>query len=310
MKPTTHYHVGVDVSKAELVAFCHSWNAPKVFENSPKGIRALFKSHPPEAHFVCEASGGYERLLCDACFKNQRPVTLANARRVHDFARASGHLAKTDAIDATIIVAFADTFKPEAQKPPRPAQVALKEFIRYRERLVCEKVRAQTQLSKTTNTFLNKDLKAHLKNLLKRIAKITVHIAELIASDEEFKSRAKHLQQVKGVGPILAATVLGELPELGQLNDKKISALAGLAPFNDDSGKHRGKRRIQGGRAILRRTLYMPTLCATRTNPHLKAFYDGLIARGKPHHVALTATMRKLICLLNKMASNPDFKLS
>ena len=212
MKTNEHHYAGVDVSKAELVAFYQQWKAPRTFENSITGIKALIKTLPPSTHFVCEASGGYERPLVDACFRKQVPVSILNALRVHEFAKASGRLAKTDNIDAEVIVDFANCFKPQPQEPPRPVQLALKESVRHRDRLMRDKVRMGSQLEKTCDAYVRKDLRAAIKSIERRLAKLDTHISEIIDSDHELKTKRKRLELIKCVGPILSATLLGELP--------------------------------------------------------------------------------------------------
>ena len=162
-------------------------------------------------------------------------------------------------------------------------------------------------LHKTTDSFVRKDLRSLIGILENLIRKFDKEISTLIDAQEDLKQKRQRLEKVKGVGPGVSSVLLAELPELGQIGDRQATALVGLAPMNRDSGKHRGKRSIQAGRGQVRRALYMPAMCAVRFNPILKAFYERLRAKGKAHHVAITAVMRKLICLLNRILADPNF---
>lgn len=238
------------------------------------------------------------------------PVSVMNPARVRQFARASGHLAKTDPIDAAVLTAFGQAFAP-APTPPRSAvAIKLAALVTRRAQLL-ELRRAETQRADTcADAALGKLFTAWLTQVKKQIAKVEALIEELLEAQEALASQVQRLDDIMGVGRITAVAVLAAMPELGQLNRGQAAALAGLAPYNRDSGNWAGQRHIGGGRAGARTALYMAALSASRSNPLLKAFYDRLIAAGKKPKVALTAVMRKLIVLMNHLLKNPNFSLA
>jgi len=283
----------------------------KVYSNDTKGVKQLFKDlkeHP--VHLVCEATGGYESLLIEQAFAHNLLISRVNPRQVRDFSRAKGYLAKTDKIDAEMICQFGQLFKPDAMKPLSETEKSLSAAVRYRSKLIKQQTRETIVLKTERNSFVRKELKASLVSLARRIERCESEIYRLVASDEEKKKKCARLEEVKGIGKLTSAIVIAEFPELGTLDDKSVASLVGVAPMNRDSGKCRGKRKIQGGRGNIRKSLYMPAMSARRFNPVFKEFYDRLIERGKCHLVAITAVIRKLICLLNRMLKDPDFCLS
>lgn len=193
--------------------------------------------------------------------------------------------------------------------PPGPAPEALQQTLRRRASLVKQRIREQNVLENTSDAFVKRDIKSNILNLTKRIKKMEDRIAELIGEDDELRLKAGRMQEVPGVGPVVSSTMPAELPELGQIGDRQASSLVGLAPFNNDSGPRKGKRITRGGRESVRRAIYMPTLCAIQNNPIFKDIYTRLTGKGKPHHVAAAAVMRKLVCLLNRMIADPTFEL-
>lgn len=304
------YYVGIDISKEKLDVFAPFWDEAKSYENRPEGRRELFDDLARVEgayHLICEATGGYEAPLMLESFERKLNITLVNPRQVRDFAKAKGLLAKTDKIDAATISHFGEVFTPQPTAPHNEAQQRLIALNRRRERLMSHLVREKSALQKSSDAFVRKDHESMIRILEKRIKKFDEEISKLIQTDETLKNKSLRLQQVKGIGAQTANTILAEMPELGSLEARKASALIGLAPMNCDSGKRRGKRCVQGGRGQVRRALYMPAMSAIRFNPILKAFYDRLRAKGKDHHVAITAVMRKLICLLNRILSDPNF---
>lgn len=307
---TSVTYIGVDVCKEFLDAFCPTWGNPKRFANSTDGIKSLLKTlrDTPLPQIIVESTGGYEWPLRVAAADAQFALSLVNPRQVRDFARASGTLAKTDALDAKILAAFGEAFKPKSFNLLPQKLLKLRSFVRRRAALNDLRVGEQNQLDKTLEPFIAREIRSLIKSLENRIAKLEKQMIQLMDSDPDLADKRQRLEQVKGVGPVVAATLLAELPELGSLDDPKISSLCGLAPFNRDSGKHKGKRMILGGRGRIRKTLFMPTLCAIRHNPPLKEFYERLLAKGKPTKIVITAAMRKLICLLNRMISDPNFQ--
>ena len=201
-------------------------------------------------------------------------------------------------------------FKPVAKQKPSEVQTKLSAAVRRKDSLVRQLTREKNTKEKATDRFVKADLNAGIRNLEGRIARFEKQIQELISSDPAMSEKKRKLEEVKGIGPAASALLLAELPELGSISDKKASCLVGVAPLNRDSGNWRGQRTIHGGRGLVRRGLYMPALSAITHNPILSAFYRGLVARNKAHHVAITAVMRKLICLLNRVLADPEFELS
>jgi transposase len=273
-------YIGVDVAKVSLaIQFPDRlWSTA----NTAAAHTALIADlkHLGAVHVICESTGGYERTLVLALHAAGIAVSAINARQIRDFARACGRLAKTDALDATIIRDYGRRLQPRPDPAPAPGEPEFAELIRARQR----------QLEKQLAT-LDDLIDAH------------------VAAQADLAAKTERLQQVRGVGRVTALTVVALMPELGTLRDNEASALAGVAPMNRDSGQHRGQRHIHGGRAALRRVLYMAALTATVHNPILKAFYHRLRQNGKPAKLALTAVMRKLIILLNRLVKNPAFNL-
>ena len=249
---------------------------------------------------MLEATGGYEVLLANDLVLAQLPVAVVNPAHARNFARALGRLAKTDPIDAMLLAHFAKAIRPEARVlPDQPAQ-ELSDLITRRRQLT-ELLVAERNRSLTLQGWARKDIDHTIEWIEKRLKRLDLHLQQAIPLNPEWRSREQLLTSVPAVGPVLARTLIAELPELGQLSHKKISALVGLAPFNHDSGRLRGKRRIWGGRSKLRASLYMSVVAGLRFNPVMRSFYQRLTAAGKPAKVALTACMHKLLVLLNAM---------
>lgn len=313
MNTHTMTHVGIDVSKNTLEVFHPSWNQPRSFANDPKGHSLLLEELAAlglRHHLILEPTAGYEAPLVARLRDAQLPLSLVNPAQSRAFAKASKTLAKTDAIDARCLAAFGAAHQPPPTAPCSQLQTRLKALSRRRSSLVAQRTRELSNLDREADPFVRKDIKALIAVLENRIAKFEREIESLITADSHASARRKRLRELKGVGPILANTLIAEMPELGTLSDKQISALAGLAPYNRDSGKWKGQRFIQGGRSRVRRALHMPALTAVKHNRVLGAFYQRLIAAGKPHKLALTATMRKLLCVLNRMLQQPSFQPS
>jgi len=305
-------YAGIDISKDGLDVAV-AGQSPSHYANTAKGIAELIPALaqlPAPVQVICEPSGGYERDLLEALWAKKIAVSLVNAARVRAFARARGLLAKTDAIDAVVLREYGELLRPAALAAPAPQRQRLAELVRRREQLVNLLAMEEQQLAQSRAAEIKKLGTQLIKALQKQIEELDTLIAAQIDEDATLKEQSARLQQVKGVGPVTAATLLAELPELGQLEDKQIGALAGVVPYNQDSGQHRGRRLIRGGRVQVRRVLYMSALVATRFNPILKAFYQHLLKAGKPKKLALTAVMRKLIILLNRLLKNPQFKLA
>jgi transposase len=294
--------VGVDVSKAHL-DIAIAGNKPWRLGNDKAGIaaltRRLVKLESP--HLVCEATGRLTRALQHKLAEHAIPMSRINPRQVRDFARASGRLAKTDAIDAAIILSFAQRMQPLATPVPSPAQMRLADLVRRRRQLVDIVVMEKQRLKEPAEPLLQSSLARHLDYLKAEIGVFEQEIATAVAADAELEARARLLTSVPGIGALTASGLVAELPELGRIGNKQIAALTGVAPINHDSGLYRGEAHIAGGRQSVRCMLYMATLSAIRCNPPIKAFYKRLRAAGKPPKLAIVAAMRKLITLLNIM---------
>jgi len=299
--------VGIDVSKAQLqVASLPSTALQAIpaarkgtFSNDGNGVKKLAASLRAlqPALVVLEPTGGLERPAAMALGAAGVPVAVINPRRVRDFARAEGKLAKTDALDAQVLARFGQAMRPEPRPLPEAGVYDLKGFV-TRRRQVVEMIVAETNRRPSASPEVRAHINLHLAHLRDERAWLNERLAEAIRSHPLWRERARLLGSVKGVGPVLTATLLACLPELGALSRREIAALVGVAPFNCDSGKHKGKRKCWGGRADVRRVLYLATLSATRYNPPIAAFYQRLLAAGKPKKVALTACMRKLLTIL------------
>ena len=228
------------------------------------------------------------------------PVVIVNPRQVRNFAKATGILAKTDAIDARVIVRFAKAVKPDV-RPLKDRETSELTALVTRRRQLIEMIVAEKNRLKLANKRNTKDIKAHIRWLEKRLDKIKLDIGKMIQNSPIWRDKNDILQSVPGIGPVTSASLICDLPELGDLGPKKIAMLAGLAPLNCDSGKFKGRRRIWGGRASVRSVLYMATMAAIRCNPTINGFYQRLTAAGKCHKVAATACMRKLLLIANAM---------
>jgi len=302
-------YIGIDVAKATLEVSPFDKGKSSI-DNTKKALASLLrrasKLNTP-IMLCCEATGGYEKLLITMALEAQIPIALLHAKAVRDFAKSKGILAKTDRIDALVIRAFAEQNKPRAIEPSPQWQADLKGLVDRRERLLLMKNAESNRLDPLPSKVLVKSITRIQKQLAKEIQVIETAIEELIQSAPELLESVRRLKQVKSIGNNTAQTLIAHLPELGQLSDKQVVALAGLAPYNQDSGAFRGVRRIQGGRAEVRRVLYMAALVAIRYNPILMTFYNRLKERGKPSKVALTAVMRKLVVLANRIMKDPNF---
>lgn len=302
-------HVGVDISAQWLDI--HGLPRKKItrLANAPAGHGKLIAALPSAAHVILEATGGYEQALWLALLQAGKAVSRINPARVRHFARASMKLAKTDAIDAAVLAAFGATFKPKADTAPADWERELSALVSRREQLVTARAMQKTQEQQLTHERLIAQARSLIKAFSAQILELNKLIKTLLAN-QQAQQKAARLQQMDGVAQVAAATLMAELPELGRLTDSQIASLAGLAPHPHDSGPMRGQRHIQGGRKKVRRVLYMAALRCVRFNPILKAFHQRLLQRGKPFKVAITAVMRKLLCVLNRLIADPAFSLA
>jgi transposase len=294
--------IGVDVSKDSLDVAIGAQKDIITFANNQKGVDSLVKrlSRHDVQLIVFESTGGYELLAASCLAEAELPVVIVNPRQVRNFARATGILAKTDAIDARVIARFAEAVKPEV-RPLKDHQTSELSALVARRRQIIEMIVAERNRLKLANKRNKKDIKDHIRWLQKRLDKMESDIGKMIQSSPIWRCKDDILQSVPGIGPVTSASLICDLPELGVLSPKKIAMLAGLAPLNCDSGKYKGRRRIWGGRGSVRSGLYMATMAAIRCNPAIKGFYQRLIAAGKCHKVAATACMRKLLIIVNAM---------
>jgi transposase len=294
--------IGIDVSKTHLDLAVHEPAQTWRVENTDAGIAGLITQlqalHP--TLIVLEASGGFELVLVAELATAHLPVVVTNPRRVRNFARATGRLAKTDKLDAQLLAHFAAALRPELRPLPGAEQVHLTALLTRRRQLVDMLTVEQNRLH-TVRAPMRPDIQAHLDWLRQRLAKLDAEIDDFIHGSPLWSDKDALLQSVPGVGPVTASTMVALLPELGTLNRQEIAALVGLAPIAKESGKKQGKRRIFGGRAPVRSVLYMATLVATQRNAVIRQFYQRLLAQGKPKKVALTACMRKLLVILNAL---------
>jgi len=296
-------YIGVDVSKATLEVYCNNQqalNIPSSVDNHKSAITKLIKKLDKlNVHVVFEATGGYEKCLLLLLQEAQIKASCVNPALVRNYARACGVLAKTDAIDARIIAEYGCKFNPDITQPVEPYLAELHDIVSYRKKLTQELTRERKQLEHPRSKAVTKMVKLRIKALVKQIAQLE---AELVAIKQEHaavREPVELLSQTQGVGELTAFSLLAAMPELGTINRYQAAALAGLAPFNRDSGRMMAKRSIYGGRSEIRAALYMAALSASKYNPVLREFYQRLVAKGKPKKVALTAVMRKLLCHLN-----------
>lgn len=294
--------VGIDVSKAVLdVAVLPSGEALQ-FANDANGIEELGRKLKSEVAdlVVMEATGGYETALATALVGSGLRVAVVNPRQIRDFAKATGRLAKNDRIDAQVIAAFGQAIEPEIVRLPDEDARELEALLVRRRQLVAMRVQEVNRLGLMQGA-MRKRIKAHIDWLEQEIDKLDVDLTAGLRKSPAWRAKDELLRSLKGIGPITSSTLIVALPELGELDRRAIAALVGLAPFNRDSGVMRGRRSIYGGRSHVRTLLYMAATTAIRSNPVIRAFYERLKSRGKPHKVAMVACMRKMLTILNAM---------
>lgn len=299
----TDRFVGIDVSKARLDVYWSGEDRASEFANDEAGIGELLqelRAARPRL-IVLEATGGLERSLVAALLGASLAVAVVNPRQVRDFAKASGRLAKTDQLDAQVLAHFAQAIEPAQRALPDETAQAFADQLSRRRQLVEMLAMEKTRLKQAPNQEVRKDLKQHIAWLENRLRASEEGLRRAVEGSPAWQAKRDLLSEVKGIGEVTMLTLLGGLPELGRLDRKQIAALVGVAPLNRDSGTRRGRRTVWGGRAAVRQALYMATLAAVRFNPVLKAFYARLRGNGKAAKVALVASMRKLLTILNAM---------
>jgi transposase len=295
--------VGIDVSKAHLDVASRPDGQEFRLPNTPEGIASLVDRLKPlsPALILLEATGGLEQAVAVALAEAQMPIRIIEPGRVRHFARSIGQHSKTDALDARVLAHYAEAVRPEARDLPDEETRSLQALLDRRRQLVNMRVSEQNRLKQEPTAAVQANLKAHIAYLSDQIEVMDKSIGDLVKAQPDWKLRDEILQSIPGIGPQTSRTLLGLLPELGELTGKQVSALAGLAPRAQDSGTVKGARTIFGGRAEVRTALYMASVSAACYNPDLKAFYKRLRQAGKAAKVALVAVSRKLLTIANAM---------
>jgi len=293
--------VGIDVSKDWLDVAIGSESLRVTNESA--GIQELLERlrEVGAQSVVMEATGGYETQAASAIAGAGLRLAVVNPRQVRDFAKSTGRLAKNDRIDAQVLAAFGAAVQTKITRIPDEQMLDLQALIARRGQLVGMRVQELNRLGQMKGA-MRKQIKAHIEWLDKAINEVNTDLTARLRTSDAWREKDELYRSMKGIGPITSGTLMASLPELGALDRREIAALVGVAPFNRDSGTWRGRRSIWGGRAQVRHILYMAVIAAIRHNPVIKSFYHRLIARGKPHKVAMVACMRKMLTILNAMA--------
>ncbi len=296
----THDIIGVDIAKDWIDIHRLSDGQSKRLATTRSAL-LRFAARADGALVVFEASGGYERPLMEALVEAGVPFARVNPRQAREFARATGRLAKTDRVDAAMLAEMGRALRLKPSPPGAPERIRLAELMARRDDLGDMRRREANRMKQARDAWIKKGIKAMLRVLKRRLVRVEAEINAQIEADETLARAAARLQSMPGIGPILAASLVARLPELGRLDRRAIASLAGLAPHACDSGVFRGRRRIWGGRAEVRRSLYLAGFIASRYDPRLRAFRQRLETAGKPAKVAIVAVARKLLTILNAM---------
>ena len=298
--------VGIDVSKSTLDVSIEPIGQTLHVAYDEAGISQIVASLKAAAPtlIVMEATGGLEVRIATELASKGLPVAVINPRQARDFAKATGRLAKTDRVDATMLAAFAKAIRPQARPLKDEDTIALNDMVNRRRQLIDMRVQETLRLGTAASKVLQKNLNKHIAWLDKRIAEIDTDLTRRLRGSDAWRTKDNLLRSIPGVGPVTTLTMLAKCPELGTLNRREIAALTGVAPLANDSGKHRGKRFIWGGRAAVRAVLYMAAVSAIRCNEPIKAFAERLKKAGKAHKVVIVACMRKLLTIMNAMLKN------
>lgn len=302
-------YVGLDIAKDRLDYTVDGIRCDHV-PNTAAGHTRLLEALRPlgPVRVVCEATGGYERAIVAALLAAHLEVCVVNPGRVRAFAHAEGLLAKTDRLDAQLLRRFGQRVQPRLHAPMDAAAITLRELLDYRRQVSDQLVAVRNRLE-LAGPVLRVRLEGQVKFLGKELSEADRLIREHIDHDDTLRRKATRLRELQGAGPVLTATLLAYVPELGEIESPQLSALVGVAPFAHDSGRSHRARHVRGGRGVVRHVLYMAAVCATRHNPVLAAFYARLVAAGKPKPVALVAVMRKMLHVLNRLVADPNFVL-
>ncbi len=303
-------HVGLDISKSFLDLDLPNSSASLPYD--PKGCKTLIarlRAINAPVQVICEATGGWEYQIVAALHEADIPVSVVNPRQVRDYARSMGKLAKTDKIDKRILTAFGKVLQPRPTPAPSVLQAEISAWVTRRQQLQAMLAAEECRVMPGLPKAVAKSIATSIAFIAKELERTTERLAQLIEEDAQLAAAKERLCAFQGVGFVTAAVILGHLPELGKVDNNQIAALAGLAPFNNDSGPRRGLRHIAGGRHSVRSALYMAAFNAYRCNPILKPFYARLRTKGKAFKVAIIAVARKLLTALNTAFANPDFIL-
>lgn len=295
-----HTYVGVDVAKDWIDVFDPSTSRHERIPTDSRSLRR-FAAGVGQAIVVLEASGGYERPILAALSEAGQHAACVNPRQAREFARATGRLAKSDRVDAKVLAEMGGALQ-LAPTPPRSAErQRLSDLTAHRNDITAMIVAEKNRLRTTTDQWIRRSILQHVRALQCSQARVEAEMEAVIQEHDELRDQSARLRSVKGIGPVVSVTVIAQLPELGQLDRRRIAALAGLAPHANDSGHRRGKRSIWGGRGTLRRCLYLAALTASRFDPRFRAFRERLIAAGKARKLVIVACARKLLTVLNAM---------
>jgi transposase len=307
-------YIGIDIAKRTFDLNCLPQQKIQQFENNKKGIRKAVKmiTKLRPKLIVMEATGGYEALIAAELHAAKLPVAVVNPRRIRDFARANGQLAKTDKLDAMVIALFAARMQPPTQEQIDHNSRLMRAMVARRHQLIRMRTAENNRREHVLDRVIGQSLNRIIKTIEREIEQVEQSIREQLADMPELKAKAHILDSAPGIGETTASMLVTELPELGRLNRRQIAMLIGVAPINRDSGTFRGKRMTGAGRRDVRSRLFMPTLLAVRHNPVIRRFYKHLLAKGKTKMTAIIACMRKLITILNTMVAkneawNPKF---
>ena len=298
---TPELFVGIDVSKTHLDLAARPEGRTLRQTNDPQGIAALIEYLQPlqPTLVVLEATGGLEVPLAAALAAAKVPVAIVNPRQARDFAKATGRLAQNESIDAAVLAHFAQALRPPARPLPDQEQRSLQALLSRRRQLLEMLTMERNRLDRCSAAPVQNDLQAHIAWLTEHVAQTDKELQHAIQNSPVWRTKEDLLRSIPGIGPVASRTLLAALPELGKLRNREVAALAGLAPLDDDSGRHHGRRHVQGGRAAVRSVLYMAALSAGRFNPVLRDFKERLVRAGKSAKVVLTALARKLVVLAN-----------
>lgn len=309
MNPKNTTYIAIDISKATLEV--RTGQQSQRFENTPRGIAQLMRHAKKQdtPHIVCEATGGYERTLLEALHEAEITLSLLNPAWVRAFAASEGRKAKTDKIDALMLQRYAEQKQPRPTPRPSPEQRELQALMDHRNHLTEQVTRYKNRLQncpERTRKYMNGELR-HTERSLEQIE---AEIRKLVASNAAMQRASQTMQGIRGVGEITVWHILAYLSEITQLGRNQITALAGLAPYNRDSGQHSGKRYIGGGREKVRKCLFMAAKTASVHNEHIQRYYQGLMERGKPYKCAIVAVMRKLLLHIKSLLKKDQYELA